>query len=336
MNAIAHKVRAILAVLSVFGLVACNGLPLPGVVPGPSNSMARVLARPKAFANALAFAPDGSTLAIGTQGEGTQLWRVTDSTLLHTLAADPKEIVRSVAFTADGQKLLVGSSAYPKQVAQLWRVSDGTLLTSWNGKDPVAVAPKSGLFAIGGANIALWVPDGMTATRTLATASAVIMNAAFAPDGQQLAVGTTDGVQVWRVGDGTLLHTLPGWVSSLAYTPDGLLIAAPNDVNSEVVNLWRAADGRQMQRLVVPGAPTISQIHSLAIAPDGNILATANNTGQVRFWRLADGALLDTKTFTAEALAFSPDSKTLAVAGYQVLELWTLPIFPAAPSPPPP
>jgi WD40 repeat protein len=70
----------------------------------------------------VAFAPDGQTVAAGTWENVVRLWRVTDGTLLHTLAGHQGRVF-GVAFSPDGQTL---ASTGEDGRVRLWRVADGT------------------------------------------------------------------------------------------------------------------------------------------------------------------------------------------------------------------
>jgi WD40 repeat protein len=72
-------------------------------------------------------------------------------------------------------------------------------------------------------------------------------------------------------------------------------------------------------------------IHCLALSPDGKILALADRKGDIRLWSVADKknlrsfpiGLVNTRTGAyISTLAFSPDSKSLAIAGGGRLEIW--------------
>lgn len=130
-----------------------------------------------------------------------------------------------------------------------------------------------------------------------------------------------------------VLTTLPARpappVSALAYRPDGALLAA--GVHNEV-SLVAPATGEETGRLAgLPGRVT-----GLAFSPTGLLTIAcgeAGRSGVVRLYDLAPGRPLPTAP-TAElaahkdavyGLAFSPDRKHLATAGYdRTIKLWEI------------
>lgn len=71
---------------------------------------------------------------------------------------------------------------------------------------------------------------------------------------------------------------------------------------------------------------TFSNLYSLALNPDGSVLATGHADGEVRLWSVADGKLQIHITDHSQAVwtvAFSPDGQTLATASFdRSIRLW--------------
>lgn len=158
----------------------------------------------------LLFSPDGQILASGADDNTICLSRVSDGTLVRTLAGHTSD-VRSIAFSPNGQML---ASASRDNTVRVWRVSDGVTLL------------------------------------TLRQHTSDVLGVAFSPDGQMLASASTDhSVRLWRVSDDTLLRTIeaPGTWYVVAFAPDGQTVAAGGSDNS--MRFWKIADGAQVRQL---------------------------------------------------------------------------------------
>lgn len=147
--------------------------------------------------NAVAFSPDGTLLAAGSDDSSVRLWRVADKTLLHKLSEDAS-IVRDVIFAPNGLTL----AASIERIIYIWRTSDGMLLHKLEGHTNTV-------------NELSYSPDGTI----LASA------------------GSEGAMRLWQVSDGTLLRTvnLGRWygnsVFSVDIAPDGKLLAVGQKYN---------------------------------------------------------------------------------------------------------
>src|SRR5262249_20036240 len=103
---------------------------------------------------------------------------------------------------------------------------------------------------------------------------------------------------------------------------DGRTLATAS--RSGTIRLWEVATGRQVLQLNLGGHDSIP---SVTFSPDGQWLAARDSTAQpcTRVWRVATGKEVQQFPAGAGPIAFSPDSKTLALsaAGIEFREVAT-------------
>src|SRR5258708_3475120 len=113
-------------------------------------------------------------------------------------------------------------------------------------------------------------------------------------------------------------------VNAVVFLQDGRMATAGADAR---IAIWTA--GRQQPDEVFEGhrAP----IASLAVSPDGSMLASASWDGTVRLWPLGSGAkrVLEGHLQNVNGVAFMPDGKSLVSVGYDLaVRIWPLPAGP--------
>jgi eukaryotic-like serine/threonine-protein kinase len=129
-----------------------------------------------------------------------------------------------------------------------------------------------------------------------------------------------------RQGDAglkTLVGPHVGWVTGLAFSPDGARLASAGW--HATAKVWDATAGDVALDLDGPGGHT-GHILGLAYSPDGKRIATAGGDGTARLWEASGGRpgpVLRGHQGPVAAVAFGPDGKRLATAGHdRLVRLW--------------
>jgi WD40 repeat protein len=154
-----------------------------------------------------------------------------------------------------------------------------------------------------------------------------VSTVAFSPDGQTLAAGDDNVVQLWNVASHqqTGQLTVTDGPDGMAFSPDGRILATGSVLGEQ---LWDVATRRQIGQLTVTGG-----VNAVAFSPDGKTLATGSDDGLVQLWNVATrqqiGPPLTVSTVrtvnTVNSVAFSPDGKTLAAScGDGLVHLWDI------------
>jgi len=274
---------------------------------------------------ALAFSPDGLTLASGYIGNSVRLWQVSNGKLLQTLDSGSLYETSSLAYNPNGNILAMGSSDIG---IALWNVSDATLLrTIKDNTWCVAFSPDGKTIVSGGyyGIDPFRVSDGAL-LNTLGN-NYEIRSVAFSPDGQTMAsIGRGTTAKLWRVSNWTLLRTLgtTSWdIGQIAFSPDGqtLMLGENNQAGNGAVSFFRVSDGTILQDL-----KWFYRIFSMAFSPDGQTLAIGGWTpdgAELVLRRVLDGSiqlrLPIGQQGVAESVndvAFSPDGRKLAFGGF--------------------
>lgn len=197
---------------------------------------------------AASFSPQGDLVAVGGKGH-VYLWDAASGARLGDFL-DERHQRRIVCldFSPNGTVLATGSEDHPE--IRFWSISDRRPLPS------------------------LFVEPSVQKLR-------------FSLDGRQMAVSTGKKVLVWDLETRRVVSEIIGageWISSLAFSPDGEILAIADLAGSIIL---QRRDGSRARLVPSPGGQTVS----IAFSPDGTRLATGGTRG-VQLWDVASPGLL--------------------------------------------
>jgi WD40 repeat protein/subtilase family serine protease len=153
--------------------------------------------------------------------------------------------------------------------------------------------------------------------------SGFVNSVAFSPDGRLIASGGDRTIKLWRVSDGALVRTLTGHTNGVS----SVAFSPDGSLLASgswdyTIRLWRVSDGALVRTLT----GHTNGVFSVAFSPDGSLMASGSGDSTIRLWRVSDGALVRTLTGHTEwviSVAFSPDGSLLASGSEDAtIKLW--------------
>jgi WD40 repeat protein len=283
------------------------------------------------YVRSVAFSPDGTLFASGSNDNTVKIWDVASRRELRTLTGHADHVL-AIRFSRDGR--LLASLGYDKSV-RVWDVQSGQSLLTINAEngtfraicftpDSRSLLTANGTDSGGGGDSLIRVWDVASGKAGATFDPGEVMTAlALSSDGKTLAMGSIGGaVKLWDMSAGKERATLTGHtdeVLSVDLSADGRTLASGG--NDGTARLWDVAAGRQLSLLKHRDIVT-----AVAFSPDGKSLATGCWDHAAHLWDVGKGteirALRGHKEIVWD-VAFAPDGRTLATSSSdKAIKLW--------------
>jgi WD40 repeat protein len=283
---------------------------------------------------ALAWSPDGKTIAVGIDDKSARLWDVASGKETHKLEGHDGTHVRGIAWSPDSKRLVTVAQGGGGRGFYVWDAATGKLQQQFAVEAPVdlmmfptvAWSPDGKAVVLGrnGGFFGLFDADSGRQIRAL-DAGGDVFALAWSPDGKQVATATLQGVRLYEPATGKQTHALEEgnrqrWLTSLALSPDRQRLAVGFSTGA-LLAIVETATGRR--------APTPAQVGGIAAwGPDGKLLAATAIDSTVRLWdaataqpvRTLEGQVFFNFPFP---IAWSADGKMVAAGGGQRLWVWS-------------
>lgn len=236
----------------------------------------------------VAISPDCQSLATGSYDQTAKIWDVASREVRHELAGH-RGALTTVAFSPDGS--LFATAGVDGRV-MLWHSKTGNLRHTLSGHrswvNSIAFSPDGDVLVSGSSDgtIKVWSAASGELQYTLHASKAEVRSVAFSPDGKWIAAGIRYGeVKLWKTSGWQETHA---WdleaddVSAIVFTPDSarLLIGTGEWNRPGRVEIWDIAAAKKVDQLKHTG-----EVLSLAISPDGKIMAAGGGDHTVSIWR---------------------------------------------------
>jgi len=234
-----------------------------------------------------AFSPRDSLLAFSFRATGNSgtpeyhlaLWNPATRRVVNDITVNRS--IGRLAFSGDGEKVITAGNG---EIA-LWSVADLHQLAAFSANYsggihiPFAASPHSriGAYATG----------------------------SYMSGGELSVVDLASGKELWRAA------AAEEGVRSIAFSPDGKILATAGGFRESRIRLWDVESGREVGRL--EGHRTFVQ--AMVFWPDGKTLASASGDQTIRLWDIETRQTLKTlrgHALEVWALALAPDNRMLA------------------------
>jgi RNA polymerase sigma factor (sigma-70 family) len=286
--------------------------------------------------NAVVYSPDGRTIATGgTYDNRILLWDVATGKQRRAIDCEGRG-AHCLAFAPDGRSLAAGLTWYHDRDSRgigIWDVASGKRVQQLgqpSGAVLVAYSADGNSLAAYDSGISIWDVKGGKQRATIQPGGHMVHSLAFTPQGRSL-LATTYGLPLceWDTATGKELRRFEGKpqpYQRLSVFPGCRYVAvgcrsSTDPPEKYPIRIWEVASGHQVAAV----CPDDEMPDDIAISSDGRLIACLRHDATIRIHDALTGDEL--RRFHDKSvpmlIAFGPDGKTLASAGWDTTAtLW--------------
>ena len=275
-----------------------------------------------AAVTALAFSPDGKTIATGSKDKTVKLWETSSGNEIRTLAGHSSQ-VNDIRFTPDGKSLL---SADWDHTVKVWDVYSGKIVNDFTGHQhtvsSVACDANGNAYSAGAEGEGqVWnIRTGDVRYKFKVAPGQFGPSLDVSPDGKYLAVGNDNGrILILKADKGDTLYNVReleysscgGCYTKVKFSSSGKYFLSAADRGPMI--LWSMHDGSKVRTLI----DKQEEYAAIDISPDETFAVSVDDK-IVSVWNLKNGKKsgeIDSIPKTVNDVVISPDCKYILTGG---------------------
>jgi len=254
-------------------------------------------------ATSLAFSPDSALLYSAGYDGRVRVWNVQTGGQRANSQVSTGTIW-SLDVSPDGGWLAAGGEDKVVRLVPLGRAGEHSQALEGHERNiwEVRFSPRGDEVASGSFDqtARLWSLKG-SAPRVLRAHTQAVVSADYSPDGKWLATSGDDStIRFWRTADAAQVRTISAGnhVYKVEFSPDGRWLASAVRARGAIrtflyqltgsgsaatpLRIWRVSDG-----VLIAALPHPTDVFSVSYSPDGRTIATTDDDGTLRIWRLS-------------------------------------------------
>lgn len=271
--------------------------------------------------NQVAFSPDGLHVATTSSDDTLRLWDISTGETIAEITGVTFEEPSIVAFSPDGQYMVTASDSSGK--IKFYNPQSGDfqfqIEVGNSNVNGIAFSPDSTKLAVADYE-SLYLYDvnsrsRLTEVTSEGTDRPYFQQLVFSPDGNFVYGRASQAIYVWDLNSKSLTLLITAEASSyndMTLIPGGkqLVLANSGSDGVEIVDLSNGRIAKSMPGGLGGGAD------SVAVSPDGTLLATGSFFGDFQIYELADGSLkykASEDLDRVNSIAFSPNGSVIVI-----------------------